>query len=240
MASAEAVTLDVTLNVSPTLSLSDPEARIDIKLSVKVSESTRAGTPITLLAHNSIFDVDPINPFFDVFARGLFTSFNSVEDPEGRSIWPNPCVRVKEGLDTNEPDLRKRSINFFTLPGDSSQEAAVNHHIDWERLFRHSDRATPGLYNVTSKSQLKRGERFEIRVNEKRRVSVLWWCFGDLNTDLKDKRFHSWILDKYGDGSPPDEDFLRKGNWVLGEDPEKSSLEIRMVPGGNSVVEIVE
>lgn len=240
MASAPAVTLDVTLNVSPTLSLSDPEAKIDIQLSVKIAESTRAGTPITLLAHKSIFDVDPINPFFDVFARGLFTSFNSVEDPEGRSIWLNPCVRVKEGLDTNEPDLRKRGVNFFTIRGDSSQEVVVNHHLTWDRLFRHSDRGTPGLDNITQKNQLKLGERFEIGVNERRRVSVLWWCFGDLNTDLKDKRFHSWIMDNYGDGHPPDEDILRNGNWVLGEDPEKSSLEIRMVPGGNSVIEIVE
>lgn len=84
------------------------------------------------------------------------------------------------------------------------------------------------------------GERFEIRVNEKMPLFVWWWCFGDLNTDLKDKRFHSFITDDYDDGPPPDEATLREGNWVLGEDPEESILEIRIVPDGNSVVEIVE
>lgn len=147
---------------------------------------------------------------------------------------------MKEGLDTNEPDPRKRGVKFFSIPGDSSQEVVVNHHLTWERLFRNSDRGTPELNNITQKNQLKIGEKSKISVNERRRVSVVWWCFGDLNTDLKDKRFHSWIVDNYGDGHPPDEDFLRNGNWVLGEDPEKSNLEIRIVPVGNSIIEIVE
>lgn len=240
MASAQRVVLDVTLNVSPTLSLSDPEARIELKVGVKIAESTRAGTPVTLLAHNSIFDVDPINPFFDVFARGLFTPLKSVEGPGGRSIWLNPRLRVREGLDTDEPDLRRRGVNFVTIPGDSSQEVVLHHHLSWERLFKHADRGTPGFGGIVQKDQLELGEKFEIRVNGNRPTVVLWWCFGDLETDLKDKRFHSWIMDNYGDGHPPDEDSLREGNWVLGEDPEISNLEIRMVPGGNSIVKIVQ
>lgn len=87
---------------------------------------------------------------------------------------------------------------------------------------------------------MKVGEKFEIRVNEKKPIMVWWWCFGDLETDLKDKKFHSWITDSYGDGHPPDENSLREGNWVVGEDPEISKLEIRVVPGGNSIVEIIE
>lgn len=204
------------------LSLSDPQARNDIRL-VKIAESTRAGTPNTLLAHKSIFDADPIDPFFDVFARGLFTSFNSVEDTKGRSIWLYASVKVNEGLDTSEPNQRKRGVYFFTILCDSSQEVVVNHHLTWERLFRHDSRSRPGIDIVTQKSQLRLGERFEIGVDERRRVSVMWWCFGDLNTDLKDKTFHSWIMDNYGDGHPPDED-LRNGNWILGKDPETSSL----------------
>lgn len=91
--------LEVTLDVSPTLSLGNPEAQIYIKLSVKIAESMRPGISITLLAYQSIFDVDPINPFMDVFARGLFIPLRSVEGPDGRSIRLNPLVRIREGLD---------------------------------------------------------------------------------------------------------------------------------------------
>lgn len=137
--------LDVTLNVSPILSLSDPEAQIDVNLSVKIAESKRAGRPITFLAHRSIFEVDPITPYFDVFARGLYTALNSVDGPEARSIRLNPCVRVREGLNHDEPDLRKRGVSFFTIPGDPSQEAVFHHPITWERLFRNAKRGPQGL-----------------------------------------------------------------------------------------------
>lgn len=57
-----------------------------------------------------------------------------------------------------------------------------------------------------------------------------WWCWGDLDGELKGKNLHAWA--KGGNylsyhKEPPSEEEVDEGNFVLGEDADKIRVEDR-------------
>jgi hypothetical protein len=69
----------------------------------------------------------------------------------------------------------------------------------------------------------------------------MWWCFGDLNGDLHDKKFHSWLLDSRQESDRPSDDFLWDGDWVLGEEEGEDGPKLDVVlQDQDAVFEIVE
>lgn len=49
-------------------------------------------------------------------------------------------------------------------------------------------------------------------------LGTLWWCWGDLEGELQRKKLHAWHPGPFTDPKPSDE-FVREGNWILGEEP---------------------
>lgn len=116
---------------------------------------------------------------------------------------------------SDSKDLRERGCRFATIPGDGSL-VMITHRLSWERIFKYENKRT--------KEDLVPGERFAIRIN-KDYFGTRWWCWGDQESDLKDKRLHAW-RPPYDIEDKPDDEFLRKGNWVLGEEPMTFHWEI--------------
>ena len=229
------VSLDVSLRVSPTLSLHDPQATLDVGLYVKVAESARPGVPITIMLFRNVFEVAEPGDGLDMFARGAFAPLKRVNDPEGRKIHLGGHLRVNERIRTDVLDLRERGFQFATISGDSS-EISFTHHLDWDRIFKYAD--NPG--SIHSKDELAPGDKFRIGVN-KTFLEVPWWCFGDLDGDLRDKKFHPWLLDSGEESDRPSDDFLRDGGWILGEEENEDGPILDVVlRGQNAVFEIVE
>ncbi|RMZ85290.1 hypothetical protein DV738_g356, partial [Chaetothyriales sp. CBS 135597] len=204
------VSLQVRLTTSPTLSLSQPDATLDVTLGIRIVDSKHPQEPITILIYRSVFEVFG-DMGMDMFARGAFGYLAALDDkdqPTGKIISPG-FFRVNEIMNDDSLNLRECGLKFLTIPGDGS-EVTVTHKLTWERIFKYEEELT--------KDDLRPGERFRIGVN-KRYMGTSWWCLGDLEGNLKDKKFHPWTTDFYGD-QRPDDDFVREGNWVLGRDPD--------------------
>ncbi|RYP44981.1 hypothetical protein DL768_008618 [Monosporascus sp. mg162] len=203
--------LHVRMTTSSTLSLNDPNAALEVNVSVRIVDSANPGVPITTLIHRTVFEVfEKGEGGVDMFARGAFGCIRGVDSEnnltERRISLGLFCVR--ETMRSDALDLRERGYEFLTIPGDGSP-VTVTHRLDWNRIFKHEKKL--------SREDLKPGEKFRVGFNRKY-VGTSWWCFGDLEGDLKDRRFHAWCEDDFSDGRP-DDDFLREGNWVLCKDP---------------------
>ncbi|RYP77951.1 hypothetical protein DL771_000810 [Monosporascus sp. 5C6A] len=145
-----------------------------------------------------------------MFARGAFGGIRGVDSENNlteRRISLG-LFRVNERMRSDALDLRERGYEFLTIPGDGSA-VTVTHKLDWDRIFKYEKKL--------SREDLKPGDKFRIGLNSQF-IGTCWWCFGDLEGDLKGKRFYAWCEDDFGDGRP-DDDFLREGNWVLSKDP---------------------
>lgn len=70
------------------------------------------------------------------------------------------------------------------------------------------------------REDLEPGETFRVNMRDSY-LHVEWWCWGDLEDDLKYKKFsqwrHGWMILNQG-VEKPDQDEIENG-WVLGEDP---------------------
>ena len=220
--------INVSLSTSPTLSLSDPDARLEVKLSSSIAWARpgRENTPLTFCVESSVFEVtDPDEGGMDIFAKGAFGRLREVDDSSKHISLG--LFRFHRFHNIDSPDMRERGDRFVTVPG------IVTHELTWERIFRYEQKVT--------KADLAPGMKFKIAISKvQNQVGTYWWCWGDLETDLKDKRLHVWHehRSQYG-GEKPDDDFVREGNWVLGENPEFLEWE-DITPGGEVTFEIIE
>ncbi|KAI8940805.1 hypothetical protein NX059_002068 [Plenodomus lindquistii] len=116
-------------------------------------------------------------------------------------------------------DLRERpDASFMTVPAQNSgEEIVITHYLSAKRLFAFA--AGFGAQDV------RIGEEYVLRLRDDY-VGTGWWCWGDLDVDLKGKRLHA-----YSEGSslgvekPSDED-IEKGGWVLGENSTHVKFEM--------------
>ena len=95
-------------------------------------------------------------------------------------------------------NLWERNLEWLTIPV-TGEEAEATHELSMSRLVAHADTVLEG-------SELKTGERFKMHMSDGY-IGTSWWCWGGLESDLRDKPFHAWQK-----GADPD-------NWALGEDP---------------------
>ncbi|KAI1473855.1 hypothetical protein F4774DRAFT_402767 [Daldinia eschscholtzii] len=206
--SAPQAKINVTLSSSPTLSLSDPNAELHLILTSKIVASAEEGRPITICTDLSAFDVlDEDCGLIDVLARGAFGVLRSESGDASRNISLG-LFHVRYFTDSTSSDLRERDKRFITILGDGSS-ARVVHKLRWERIFKYAGRR--------KKEDLVPGERFKIALN-RRFLRTTWWCWGDLESDLKDKHLHVWHSGTYM-GPKPEDDTFKDGSWVFGEDP---------------------
>ncbi|KAF2089451.1 hypothetical protein K490DRAFT_63586 [Saccharata proteae CBS 121410] len=211
----------VTLTTSsPTLSLSspqDPENPFELVITLRIAESTHPGRPITIKTDGTIFCPSQEDGDFDTLALGTVTPLQSTSDPK-KSIslghykvhWARP--------DGPEPeDLKERSrAHFLTIPAGGSVQ--VRHKMPVSRIFRFPGRLT--------KEDVHPGEEFRLGLIDGY-VGATWWCWGELEGDLKDKKFSAW-----SEGSTsahtkrPTKEMMEEG-WVVGENVAELVFEDR-------------
>ncbi|KAI1780709.1 hypothetical protein F4818DRAFT_14440 [Hypoxylon cercidicola] len=197
----------VKLTTTPRLSLCDDNATLDLTICLRIASSAQEGRPLTLCVDDSVFEVyDPQKGGMDMPSRGAFGAIRNA-DPS-RSGISLGHFKVNKGSRTESPDLRDRGCRFITIPGDGSW-AEVKHKISWDRMFKYEEKL--------ARTDLQPGERFEISINNGY-LGTLWWCWGDLEGELKRKKLHVWHPGPFNDPKPSDE-FVREGNWILGEEP---------------------
>lgn len=197
-------TIAVTFSASNISLSSDPALRLKIHL--RILDSTR-DQPITICTSHTICALKE-----DMISQGAFGG--------GLLSTSNPNRRISLGMrrphylrSSDLPaNLREYDLEWATIP--PTGEVEVEHELSMSRLFVHAD-------TVINGGELKTGERFKMHMNDGY-IGTSWWCWGDLESDLKDEPFHAWqkginFLDA---PFPADPD-----NWVLGEDPSELKFE---------------
>ncbi|KAI8635565.1 hypothetical protein F5Y19DRAFT_408314 [Xylariaceae sp. FL1651] len=200
--------INVALSISPTISLGDPAAELHLTLKLSLDSSIKVEKPITFMVEKTVFEVyDEKEGGMDIFSRRAFGGFRSTTQDAAKNISLGH-FKVNSRPKSDSLDLKERGHRFITVPEDGSI-VTVTHKLNWERIFKYEEKRAKG--------DLVPGESFEIAI-QKDYLGTMWWCWGDLETDLKDKKLHIWHAGPFA-GEKPDDDFVQKGNWVLGEEP---------------------
>ena len=239
--------LQATMNVrittnKPQLSLSSLKARgcnpvLEVLVNLRCTSSTQPSRAITIFTPETIFNAnhDPDDGNMDNLARGMLGG--------GLTCTSNPKKRISFGYfkihrvsqeNANAADLRDRpGANFLTVPAlDSGKEVTVKYSLTGERIFVFAD----GM----SADDLALGEKYSIGLNDGY-VGATWWCWGDLDEELRDKKMHAFAKDTIGlwHGDEPNVSALEDEGWVVGE--KRAQLEFITNEGdGSCDVEIVE
>ena len=125
-------------------------------------------------------------------------------------------------------------MRFETIPPIGQSALIIKHDISLERLFRYS--------RHLKAADVQPGEKFRISMYPKRAFRSGWWTFGDMDGDLKGKKFAQWELpdDKGGihnlmPGEKwPDFQQMEMDGWVFSQ--RFHSLEITEDDAGHEVV----
>lgn len=227
-----------TLSLSSSLKATSEESVLEIKVHLRCVSSKQPSRPITIATTGSMFDhTKPEAGNLDNLAQGMLPGLVCTKADSGNSkVISLGNFRVhharQDGDDYANLGERPGSA-FITIPShDSGEEAIVTHTLTSERLFAFSEKVKA--------EDLAVGEKYSMHLREDY-VGTCWWCWGDLEGDLKGKKFHAWsegfCLTGF-DKKPSDEE-IEKENWVLGEDVAR--LKFAIEEGGRDCsVEVVE
>lgn len=213
------VTIAVTLSTSSlTFVLSSDSPSFEIFVHARLVRSTRPGQSITMAIDDTAFEGTDITKGFNAVAIGAFgPGFISTHDPE-RVIGFGVFKPHYSQANVHKLNLRERGFRFLMVPG-SGEEVAVSHKLCLDQLFKSS-----GLQN---RGELRPGEMFKLKLNPGR-LQPQWWCWGDLEGDLKGRNLHAWAkggsyLSYYEE--PPSKEEIEEGGYVLGEDADRIKIE---------------
>lgn len=206
---------------SPTLSLStaadDTTEPFRLVLTVSLDESSRPELPITICTWRTALeprkDLDPNERFsLDTMALGTFSLLECATDP-GKTISPGRWLPkyVHGGPSQNLRDWPW--LTWLTIPAKGKGVVQVTHELPLRRMFKYESKLTP--------DNLKPGEMYRLHI-EPGQLGAWWWFWGDLDGDLKGKKFGE--RPAASDDSPKGADAEKsedKEGWILSEDPNQ-------------------
>ncbi|KAK6433723.1 hypothetical protein LTR95_010100 [Oleoguttula sp. CCFEE 5521] len=216
-------TIAVSISTTPrTLSISTmkqeaetPNPVFAFNIHARCISSTQPNRAITIKSDGQIFD--NTGSGFDTLALGVLSGLVAVDAPEERQKYISfgmmrPHYAREETSDAACLREWPRSA-FLTVPAMATgEEAVVSYPITVERLFQYSHKKTPEYFAL--------GEKYRISIHPGY-VGCLWWCWGGLNDDLKDKKLN---VVKKGERTTicaplrPSDAEIEREKWVLGED----------------------
>ncbi|OOF94031.1 hypothetical protein ASPCADRAFT_131666 [Aspergillus carbonarius ITEM 5010] len=210
------VTVAFTVTLSPSILSLSSSTSLKVLIHPRIVRSTRPGTPVTLLVNDTAFEASEPGEWQKAVAFGsLGRGLKSKHDPTRvirfgvvRPHYPEPYY--------NPTSLYGRGC-FVTLPG-SGEAVVITHEITTARLFERSD---------LRPEDIQSGEEFQLCVSRQGR-RMEWWCWGDLEGDLRGKNLHPWVQgeDSANTWHPkPSPEEIEGQNHVLGGDPEKLLVE---------------
>ena len=183
------------------------DALFQLVVSLRIIESTRANTPITICRAGTILAHDD---GVDILAQGALGA-GLVSKSDNARVISLGLLKVHKARMENDdaPNLMDRNLEFITIPADGTC-VEIAHDISQTRLFVRSD---------IKKHDIQSGESFQVQMDSKY-VGTMWWCWGDLDGDLEGKRLHAWQKGiNLSDAVRPGDDEIEKQGWILGEDP---------------------
>lgn len=202
---------------SSTLSLSEaapssPPFQLVLTVRIVPGTSRQPGRAITICTTDTV--LDPSNPSntHGVMSRGAFGPLRRInqhpdDPPKMISLgnWDHYFARREK-----PQDMRQREwLRWLTIPADGTP-VQVFHDMPLRRIFQYEDRL--GKDDVTP------GELYQIGLNDGY-VGTMWWCWGDLEGDLRDKKFSErgkgWEGFNQGVKKPGEE--KETEDWISGE-----------------------
>lgn len=229
--------LTLTLSTSsPTLSLSSPSPSSDaneeedpfrLKISLRIEASAQPSRPITIATSDTVLDPATLS-------QGSMGALQSTSDPSRKISLGNLRPHIRHP-DPPPVDMRQRPwLQFITIPAadadaDADPVLVISHDLPLSRIFK--------FESDLRKEDIKPGEEYSIGLDPAY-VGTMWWCWGDLNGDLKDRKFSEWRKGwegwNFGGGvEKPEKELVEKEEWVVGEDPEQLWVEDRTAGAGD-------
>lgn len=158
------------------------EPPFQIILTLRLEHTTQPGRPITICTQGTVCASSDGNGGLDTLALGTFSHLISNSDPQKRINLGHLKPHYAHRTDSKSSNLRERDwLNFLTIPADG--EVLVRHDMPISRMLKYEDRL--------GRNDLKPGESYHFHINPDY-LGTTWWCWGDLESDLKDKKLSAW------------------------------------------------
>jgi len=223
---------------SPIISLSESTSKpTQAIVTARIIESVDSSSPITLQVDGNPLDGGH-DSFHDAPFRGALSTLEDITD-KSRRIILNPPVRVNYGSN-HDKDLRKVTfMHFATIPAKGQGVLMVKYNLTLERLFKFQD--YPG---TLKREDVKPGDKFQLRMSNVNMIG--WWAFGDLQGDLKEKKFvGDWEtpnadgkFDTLVEGEKSNVEMMKQDGWVFSE--KRQDLNMTTDTDEGVVIEFVE
>lgn len=195
---------------------SDPP--FQIVLSLRIEDSTQPDRAITISTKGTIFEPSDPDAGIDTLALNTFSALTSTSNPDRSIHLGNLKPHYARSSKPKPLDLKEREgVHLLTIPANG--EVQVRHDLPITRIL-----SRDGRWNA---DDLKPGESFRFHMNPDY-LGCTWWCWGDLDGDLKDKRLSAWEegLNLSGGVKPTPQQVEDEG-WVLGANRAELAFEDR-------------
>lgn len=204
---------------SPTCSLDANEGSdfpFQIVLSLRLENSTQPGRAITISTRGTVFEPSDPDAGIDTLSLNTFGALTSTSDPSRLIRLGNLKPHYAHSSQEKSPDLKERDgVGLLTIPAGG--EVQVRHNMPISRMLKRDER--------WSKDDLKPGESFRFHINPDY-LGTTWWCWGDLEGDLKDKKLSQWQEGiNFSRAEKPSPEQVEKEGWVLGANPAELVFE---------------
>jgi hypothetical protein len=195
-----------------------------LQIHIRPTQSTNPSRPLTFCTSGTMLDTArPEHGHLDFLALGSAGPGLVCTKPDGsRKVISLGNFRVhrarQEGTDAVNL-LDRPDTGFVSVPSlESGEELVLNHELSAERLFAYSEHVTP--------ADLEIGETYRLSMEEDY-IGTMWWCWGDLEGDLKGKKLHCFSEGFCIAGSEerPSEEEMQREGWITGEDVSKLVFE---------------
>ncbi|MCJ1234455.1 hypothetical protein MMC14_002416 [Varicellaria rhodocarpa] len=200
------------------LSTTDDEDPLFLTVSVRIKSSVEPSRPITVCTLRNALDRE------SAVDLGVFDMTSKANPDKWISLNMMPTIRPSSN--NSWPLNLREALQFVTIPSQQSGKSiSVKHQLKREMIV--GDLATGRRKNDV----LESGEVCKVQLNDN--ISIGWWQWGDMQGDLRDKKFAEPLLD------PPIERTNIKENsgdeWVHGleiDDPVAGGLLLEAVVEG--------
>jgi len=224
----------VVVSSSPsrsTLSITK-DSTLQLVISLRITSTTQPGQPITISTNGTVFAQSAPDSTVDTIARGSAYLVSSINQHRRINLgnFRTNDLSGHSGAESQSADLKQRlPPRLLTIPAEG--EVKVTHDLSLSRIFQHEQVLKP---------QDVVGEEWRLGI-QSGYVGTTWWCWGDLDGDLRDKKLSGWHEGmRSGNGvQKPSESELDSGEWVVGCDPvelvfenQKSDATFRFVERG--------
>ena len=204
---------------SPTcqlLTTDESEAPFQVVLTLSQEDSARPGCPITICTQGTVFAPSEGDDGLDTLAVGTFSPLVSIKNPQKTINLGRLKPHYARGTGSKTSNLREREwLHFLTIPADG--EVLVRHDMPITRMLKYED--------CLVKDDLKPGESYQFHIIPDY-LGTTWWCWGDLEGDLKGKKLSAWQEGiNFEKAEKPSPEKMDEEGWVLGANPAELAFE---------------